>query len=240
MGPAMLMPSGDLFAVGANGQTATYSPANHAWAAGPSLPKGLNVEDGPAAILPNGHVLFGASPGSTGPGLQYYEFDGAQLTGTVLPANASADAAYFTSLLVLPNGQVLFVDASTTVQVYTPSSQAYDPAWAPAITSAPSAVAAGMTYPIVGTQLNGLTQASTFGDESQNATNYPLVRITNPASGHVFYARTHDHSSMGVATGSTVVSTSFDVPMGIESGASTLQVVANGIPSTGVSVTVTP
>jgi hypothetical protein len=45
---------------------------------------------------------------------------------------------------------------------------------------------------------------------------------------------------MGVATGSTVVSTSFDVPMGIESGASTLQVVANGIPSTGVSVTVTP
>jgi hypothetical protein len=97
-----------------------------------------------------------------------------------------------------------------------------------------------MTYPITGTQLNGLTQASTFGDESENATNYPLGRITNQASGHVLYARSHNHSSMGVATGSTVVSTSFDVPVGIESGASTLQIVANGIPSTGVNVTVTP
>ena len=240
MGPAMLMSSGAVFAVGANGRTATYSPANHSWVTGPSLPDGLNVEDGPAALLPNGHVLFGASPGSEGLGLQYYEFDGAQLTGTVLPVNAAADAAYFTSLLLLPNGQVLFVDASTTVQVYTPAVQTYDPAWAPSITSAPSTVSAGMTYSISGTQFNGLSPASSFGDEAQNATNYPLVRITNQASGHVLYARTHNHSSMGVATGSTAMSTSFDVPAGIESGASTLQVVANGIPSIGVSITVTP
>ena len=43
-------------------------------------------------------------------------------------------------------------------------------------------------------------------------TNYPLVRITNNNTGHVFYARTHDHSSMGVATGNMAVSTNFDVP----------------------------
>ena len=103
---------------------------------------------------------------------------------------------------------------------------------------APAAISAGMTYQITGTQLNGLTQASFYGDESENATNYPLVRITNKASGHVFYARTHNHSSMGVATGTAPVSTSFDVPATIESGASTLQVVANGIPSAGVDVTV--
>ena len=42
-----------------------------------------------------------------------------------------------------------------------------------------------------------------MGDELNAATNYPLVRITNMASGHVAYARTHDHSTMGVATGST-------------------------------------
>jgi hypothetical protein len=41
-----------------------------------------------------------------------------------------------------------------------------------------------------------------------------------------------------VATGSTIVSTNFDVPSGIELGASTLVVVANGIPSKSVSVTV--
>ena len=72
----------------------------------------------------------------------------------------------------------------------------------------------------------------------QTATNYPLVRITNNSTGHVFYARTHDHSTMGVATGNTTVSTNFDVPSSMEKGASQLEVVANGIPSQPVSVTV--
>jgi hypothetical protein len=99
-------------------------------------------------------------------------------------------------------------------------------------------VTRGSTYPISGTQFNGLSQAAAFGDELQTATNYPLVRITNTASGHVFYARTHDHSTMGVATGATIVSTNFDVPSAAETGASTLVVVANGIPSAPVTVTV--
>ncbi|MEI9929854.1 MAG: hypothetical protein WDM89_04635 [Rhizomicrobium sp.] len=81
-------------------------------------------------------------------------------------------------------------------------------------------------------------QANSFGDELQTFTNYPLVRITNTKTGHVFYAKTHDHSSMGVATGSTIISTQVDVPSGIETGASSLVVVANGIASTPVSVTV--
>jgi hypothetical protein len=156
-----------------------------------------------------------------------------------LPANAATDATYYTSLLPLPTGQVLLVDASATVQIYSPAlSPTYDSAWAPTITTAPAEVAAGATYPISGTQFNGLTQASAYGDESQNSTNYPLVRITNRSSGHVFYARTHDHSTMGVATGLAIVSTHFDVPSAIESGASTLQVVANGIPSAAVDVNV--
>lgn len=239
IGPTVLMPDGRVFAVGANGRTALYSLATQAWTVGPTVPSGLNVQDGPAAVLPSGHVLFGASPGVDGLGLQYFEFDGTQLVSAPQPAHGATDAAYFTSLLPLPTGQVLFVDGSTTVQVYTPApTPTYDPAWAPAITSAPTALTAGMTYQITGTQLNGLTQASFFGDESENATNYPLVRLTNKASGHVFYARTHNHSSMGVATGSTPLSTSFDVPVTLESGPTTLQVVANGIPSAGVEVTV--
>ena len=64
------------------------------------------------------------------------------------------------------------------------------------------------------------------------------MRITNQASGHVFYAKTHDHSTMGVATGNATVSTNFDVPAGMETGASSLEVVANGIASKKVSVTV--
>src|SRR5260370_33267029 len=65
------------------------------------------------------------------------------------------------------------------------------------------------------------------------ATNYPLVRILNHATGHVFYARPHDHSGMGVeAVGSNeIVTTQFDAPAAMESGASDLVVVANGIAS---------
>jgi hypothetical protein len=43
---------------------------------------------------------------------------------------------------------------------------------------------------------------------------------------------------MGVATGTRSVSTTFDVPSTIETGASTLVVVANGIPSAAVAVTI--
>ena len=110
--------------------------------------------------------------------------------------------------------------------------------WAPTIKSYPSSVAAGKTYKITGTKFNGFSQAESFGDEFQNATNYPLVRITNKASGDVFYARTHNHSTMAVATGTATVYTFFDVPADIETGASTLQVVANGIPSTPKSIMV--
>ena len=77
-----------------------------------------------------------------------------------------------------------------------------------------------------------------YGDDAQMATNYPLVRIKNNSSGHVFYCKTHNHSAMGVATGSAAVSTQFDIPSTVETGASTLVVVANGIPSAAVNVSV--
>jgi hypothetical protein len=96
----------------------------------------------------------------------------------------------------------------------------------------------GSTYKISGTQFNGLSQAAAFGDEFETSTNYPLVRIKNNATGHVFYARTHNHSTMAVATGSKIVSTHFDVSSTMETGASTLEVVANGIASIPVSITV--
>jgi len=45
-------------------------------------------------------------------------------------------------------------------------------------------------------------------------------------------------SEMGVATGNAIITTHFTVPVGIELGASQLQVVANGIASNAVSVTI--
>jgi hypothetical protein len=169
-------------------------------------------------LLPNGDVLV---EGDSGKG---YLWDGNKLTAT----NSVPGC-----LMVLPTGQVL-VSGS---EVYNESGT-YQTSWQPAITTSLTTVSRGSTYSISGTQFNGLSQANAFGDEYQTATNYPLVRITNTGTGHVFYAKTHGHSTMGVATGSTVVSTNFDVSAATETGASTLVVVANGIPSAPVNVTV--
>jgi hypothetical protein len=43
---------------------------------------------------------------------------------------------------------------------------------------------------------------------------------------------------MAIATGSLQVSTMFDVPASAETGASVIEVVANGIPSKPVAVTI--
>ena len=64
------------------------------------------------------------------------------------------------------------------------------------------------------------------------------MRITNRATGHVFYSRTHDHSTMSIASGLDS-STSFDVPANQELGESEMVVVANGIASDPIRVNVT-
>ena len=228
VGPGILRPDGTVFATGSQpsglnyGHTAIYTPKGKTgtWAAGPDFPAGDNAGDSFAVLLPDGNVLVEGDSG------RLYEFDGKTLTSTTLSGSDG-------SLMMLPTGQVLVNGSSLYVAKGSPDAK-----WAPTISAAPSTVSPGSTYSISGTQFNGLSQAAAFGDELQTATNYPLVRITNGATGHVFYAHTHDHSTMGVATGSTVVSTMFDVPAAVETGASTLEVVANGIPSAAVSVTV--
>jgi hypothetical protein len=232
VGPGVLRPDGTVFATGSGsnggggaGHTAIYHPGKKPtdpgkWTVGPDFPNGDNAGDSFAALLTNGRVLVLGASGTL------YEFDGKTLT-------AGPYVGFGNSLMVLPTGQVI-VGGS---QVYTSSGKPLA-SWAPTVTAYPKTVVRGSTYKITGTQFNGLSQAAAFGDEDETATNYPLVRITNKASGHVFYAKTHDHSTMAVATGSASVFTNFDVPAGTETGASRLEVVANGIPSTPVSITV--
>jgi hypothetical protein len=240
IGPAVLRPQGDVFAVGATSNTAIYNTSSGTWKPGPTLPSGLGADDGPAALLPDGNVLVDTSPSSPcySAGSKFFEYNGTSLAPVPGPPRAASDPSYVGRMLVLPTGHILFTDGSTQVEIYTPSGT-YQSAWQPTITSAPSSVTRGHTnYLIGGTQFNGFSQGAMYGDDAQMATNYPLVRITNNATGHVFYAKTHDPSTMGVATGKAAVSTEFDVPSTVETGASTLVVVANGIPSKEVNITV--
>jgi hypothetical protein len=196
------------------------------------------VDDGPAALEPNGNVLVFASPSRFyPPAAEFFEWNGASLSAIAPPLSALEDASYVGHLLVLPTGQILFTDFTTDVEVFTPAGT-YNPSWAPTISSAPSAVNRGKTYTVSGTQFNGLSQGAAYGDDFQSATNFPLVRIVNAATGHVFYCRTHNPSTMAVATGSKKVSTHFDVPVNAETGLSQLFVVANGIPSSPVWINV--
>lgn len=71
-------------------------------------------------------------------------------------------------------------------------------------------------------------------------TNFPLVRFTSLVNGKVSYWRTHDHSTMGVATGHKLVSTYFDVPDTADLTLGFLSVVANGIPSNPWFIGVAP
>jgi Bacterial Ig-like domain (group 3) len=263
LGPSVSRPDGTIIQFSGNpaGQNAVYNIATNSWAATANFPNNDTVADGPASLLVNGKVLVMASPAcvqtSPGPPAKYstfntpshfYEFDGTNLTdvtpstpGTNGP-NAPTLESFFGRMLLLPSGGVLVThrgDSTTDVWIYTPTGGPQD-AWRPGITSSPAVIGQGQTYKIFGTQFNGFSQGATYGDDAQMATNYPLVRITNTGSGHVVYARTHDHSRMGVeAVGDPeIVSTNFDVPGNLELGASTLVVVTNGIPSQPVNVTV--
>ena len=244
LGPAVLRPDGTVFATGATGHNAIYDTTSGNWSVGPDFPfvegEGqYDIADGPASLLPNGNVLCAASPGIFNRPTHFFEFDGQNLTQVADVPNAPGIPSFAGRMLLLPTGQVLFTDGSRDVEVYT-AAGSFDPVWAPTITSAPTTVQAGQTYTISGTQFNGLSQGAAYGDDAQSATNYPLVRITNADTGHVFYARTHDHSSMGVATGDAIVSTSFDIPVDVELGDSDLEVVANGIPSVPVAISISP
>ena len=243
-GPGILQPDGKVFYAGANtcpgvsGNTAIYDTRTGKWTPGPTFPKGLDIATGPAAVEPNGKVLMMASPGIYAAPASFFEWDGASLTPASAPIYASEDTSFAGIMLVLPTGQILLTDFSEVVEVYTPQP-GYRREWIPEISRIHGAanyrfiwdLLSGKTYKISGRRFNGMTQGASYGGGAeQSATNYPLVRITNDSTGHVFYCRTHDHSSMAVASESEV-STFFDVPSAIETGPAKLEVVTNGIPS---------
>ena len=241
VGPQVLRPNGTVFATGATGANAVYSTATGTWSAGPSFPviggQQYDVADGPAAVLPDGDVLVDASPGDYTPPSHVFDFNGSTLTEVPDPPNAASFASNDAYMMVLPTGQILFNDRIGDIEVYNGTGSP-KPGWLPRVTSVPAALTAGGTYQVTGKQLNGLTQAAAYGDDYQDATNYPLVRITNTATGAVTYARTTGITTMTVKPGVTS-SVSFTLPATTPAGASTLVVVASGFASPPVNVTVT-
>ena len=257
IGPALLRYDGTAFFLGANQHTAGYSAgANPQWTNGGDLPQqnnqNIGIMDGPAALLVNGNILFAAGPinaqGSYLSPCFYFEFDGASFHRTSDPPNSNS-TTYATRLLLLPNGDIMMCrEDDSSFYAYHSAAATPQDAFRPVIQVCPANLVAGSTVQISGTQFNGLSQAVAYGDDAEAATNYPLVRVTNTANNQVRYCRTSNHTtldansntvtSMGVATGAAVITTTAAIPGDLSPGQYTLEVVANGIPSLPFSVTV--
>jgi hypothetical protein len=243
LGGAVLLPSGKAFFLGSTGKTALYTPTGTTspgtWVAGPDIPGAHGTPDAPACMMVNGKVLCAVSPiptsGNHFPSpTTFYEYDWVSnsFASVGAPTGASEPGATYGELMLqLPDGTVLFSHFSAQIHSYQPSGVPLAQG-KPAITSI---VANGDgSYHLVGTQLNGISEGATYGDDWQMNTNYPLVRLSDGLGG-VYYARTYAWSSTGVMTGATPVSTEFVPPASLPPGNYSLVVVANGIASDAVN-----
>jgi len=272
IGPAILLPDGRLFFIGATGHTALYTPPAIAsqpgsWTAAHNLPADTsgnnfnspngNIQtaiDAPAVLLPGGKVLLVG--GQTvrevdGGQVEFWShpstvfiYDPATNSLTKLGAQPPSNGVdcWQSRFLLLPTGQVFMTtQQSQTIVILTDTTiiGTPNPAWKPVITGFTPVMAVGHHYKISGRQINGLSQANSYGDDAQMATNYPIAKFTH-ASTAVSYLRTFDFSTLSVATGAAVHSTLVEIPASTAPGSYTLQVIANGIASDSVPVQIVP
>jgi hypothetical protein len=239
-GVGLLLPNGNLFFLGDSIYTAIYAPTGSttvgAWTQGPAMPKISGVQyacpDAPAAMMVNGTILCAFSPAGTyNTPTYFYEYNYLTNAFTQVGAPGGATkltntATYFTTMLDLPDGTVLFSQqGSKSYYQYTPSGS-------PLAVGTPTISAIIPNCPgftITGTLFNGISEGASYGDDWQMATNYPIVRLTDGTN--VYYGRTTNWNRVGaVMTGSLADTASFTIPT-MPAGTYSVQVVANGIAS---------
>ncbi len=243
VGPASLRPDGTVFATGANGggagHTSVYDTHTGLWTPGPDFPSNLDIADGPACLLPSGNVLVDTSPGIFQTGVQFFEWDGSTLTSVPGTPRSTRESSYYNNMVMLPTGQVMMTDVGRFVYLYNSLGNP-NPAWAPQILLSGSQTTnyvRGNSYMLYGNRFSGMAMGCTYGDDESEDSNYPIVRFTNNATGHVFFGRTTFTSSYGVQV-SGPMSTHLQIPASMETGPAQMVVIVNGIPSAPVVVNI--
>lgn len=239
-GPALLLPDGRSFYIGATNQTAYYTPSGNtspgSWTAGPNIPSNSGAPDAPAAMMPNGKILCVVSPTPTStnnfpPPTSFYEFDYLtnSFTSILAPGGGSSlnQPCYIYNLIVLPDGKILLSTQNLKKYwVYTPSGSQLV-AGTPTVSNI---IQSGCTsFTATGMLFNGISDGACYGDDWQTATNFPIIRLT--AGANVYYCTTKNWNSRGVMRGTTPDSTEFILPPGLPAATYSLQVIANGIAS---------
>lgn len=238
IGPALRLQDGRIFLIGATQHTAFYTPSTNTWSAGPDIPSHGGVlygaTDAPAAILPNGNVLFAASPLSPLFGIptKLFEFNPATNSMSTLSVPAALSGqldvvpCFVTRMLILPTGQVLLVNNFNQLWVYTPNGQV-NFGVRPVISSIVNN--GGGNFTLTGKQLNGQSAESSYGDDAESDENFPIVRVRSATTGLVYYTRTTNWSSTGVGPGPGTVD--FKTPAGMPSGSYSVFAIGAGISS---------
>ena len=253
IGPFLLLHSGKVMVLGGNTKNGIYTPPKGAtpdsWVFAADTPGGYNHGDSPSAVEANGNLLTVVTTDPNGSGLPgpdappgpngnvaLYEYTTATDTwAAVTPppfANgASLGAGNRMRLLNLPQQSAttarVLLTGTTDGSIWVYGS-ANTPAagWRPTITSIGSP--SNGVYKLTGTQLNGLTIGSNFGDDARMGTNYPLVYLVNGSS--LYYARTSTFDQMAPRPGQTG-SCNFTLPPSLPNGTYQVHVSANGVDS---------
>ena len=250
-GPAVTLMNGDVICFGATGHTCLYKPGaegqDGSWAPGPDLPLDpksgdvLRAADVGALLESNGKVLLLAQgakqkrKGHTPSAFVEYDPVKNAFSG-ILPGTPAVSENNVTRMLLLPNGHGLISVARSGNWYDLTFTSGEKTAWRPTITYFPAAVVPGTTVTLAGTQLCGLSECWSFGDDNQQAENYPMVRFVDSHKKHVTYARAHDVSTRSIAPGK-VGTVLVDIP-NLAPGTYSVYAVAMGIPSAARTVTV--
>lgn len=246
---AIYDPATDSWTAGPDFPADPGDPSNHNAVVSPTGL--LTLSDSPACLQPNGRVLTvagtlykntsGGQPDFFSKLSKYFEYDPVANTLTQMPDQppngATSQDTWTARFLLVPTGQLMLTTQQGQAYIYSPdpAEGSYQAAWRPTITSFPNTLIAGHSYLLTGQGLNGLSQANSYGDDAQMATNYPIVQITDTGSNDVLYLQTEDFSTLGVAT-TGPKTCSVTVPSNTPPGSYNLVVIANGIPSTTQTV----
>lgn len=238
-GPALLLPDGRVFCIGAPSVTAYYTPSGNTtpgtWAMGPAIPDSLGAPDAAAAMMVNGRILCALSHTPTPDSVFYnrmwfYEFDYTADTFIRIQAPDGSDSlehpCYTTNMLALPDGSILYSrQGDNKYYTYVPSGVPL-PAGKPTVNKVYTYLCD--TFYATGTLFNGISEGAAYGDDWQMSTNYPIIRLSRNDT--AWYASTYNWNYTGVMHNGPDT-TQFVLPAGLEEGTYQLQVVANGFAS---------
>lgn len=240
VGTGTLLPNGRALLIGANGKIVLYNPVTDSWTvSGATVPDGISFQDGPASMLPDGKFLFVGGTASHAPPSRLFEYNYAtdqvaDVTSAGSFPGMNSTPAFVGRMLNLPNGQILFTMADQ-VHIASPSGAQLS-ALAPTVVRYDLKTVSPVTFQLIGTQFNGHSEGSSYGSGAQMATNFPIIRLRDPATGLVKYI-TAKNWTPGLARSSTEEMTvEFDLPSAFSmDGIYQLSVITNGITSAEVT-----